>query len=633
LSAIYGLLWHDGREVETAALDAMADAMRYWGPDGGGSWRGGPAGMGQLVLHTTPEARLETGPIYGPQVLVAAARLDNREELLAALGLGASTAESSIVAAAWAKWGEDSPSRLHGDWAFATWDPRSRRLFLARDPFGATALYYHAGSSLFAFGSSRKALLALPQVPRRLDELQLARQLVFCFEDGTATMREGIRRLPPGHSLSVQNGTLRVRRYYRMEEAPEVRLSSDEEYVERFLELYASAVRRRLRSVRQVAITLSSGLDSGSVTALAARALEGTGKTLIALTAVPLFGEAAAGLPRIVVDEWPLASAVARRWEGLDHRAVDAAAITPLAAFERSLELHDEPEFAATNAHWILAVLEESRRAGADALLTGQLGNYGVSWMGDPHTVWRPFAHGHWLRAWRVLRQRRRAERVSLARATWRHLVRPLRAAARGYAFARGFSSRPMRQFRTINPRFAERLGLAANLRQSGFELVPWRPVSVRQQRMSFLLPASYLAGAIWHEKGAGYGLDVRDPTADVPLFEFCLGTPADQFARDGHDRWLLRRAMEGLLPPAVQWNTRRGIQGADVTWRLRADAANVTAAVAEVTASPAAREYLDVELLRARWVTLQGQIDYMEAVTFARSLLYGLYLSRAGES
>src|SRR5688572_27045299 len=178
----------------------MHAAMSYWGPDGG-LQLSGPAALGVLLPHDeapNPNAMSASGD---GSVVVATARLDNRDELLALFGLPGDVDDRRLVAAAWERWGERACEHLFGDWSFAAWDLRERRLVLCRDHFGNTALYYHRGARAIFFGSSRKALLALPEVPRRLDELRLAQHLAFWVTDGGLTLHDGILRLPPGHQL------------------------------------------------------------------------------------------------------------------------------------------------------------------------------------------------------------------------------------------------------------------------------------------------------------------------------------------------------------------------------------------------------------------------------------------------
>jgi asparagine synthase (glutamine-hydrolysing) len=210
-------------------------------------------------------------------------------------------------------------------------------------------------------------------------------------------------------------------------------------------------------------------------------------------------------------------------------------------------------------------------------------------------------------------------------------VVRPMQFVVRTRVLGRAWSD--LVRVGIANPRFAERMRVVERMRESGYDPLHTAMVDARAQRLKVLLPDMSTNGALWHEKAAAFGLEVRDPTADVRLLEFCLGIPDEQYARGGRDRWLIRRAMDGLLPPAVQWNVRRGSQAADLPLRLRADRANVDALVSQIAASPAAREYLDVDGIVQRWSAVQSTLEarsLIEAARLARALLFGLFLTRS---
>jgi asparagine synthase (glutamine-hydrolysing) len=630
MSAIYGLVRLDGRPVEAAELETMRRPMAYWGPDGGGTWREGGAGFGQLVALRTPEDEHESGPLRlaSGTVVTPAGRLDERDELCRRLGVPeadrARTSDGRLIALAYERWGEDAFAQLLGDWALAAWHPDERRLVLARDHYGQTALYYHRRGDSLAFASSLKGLLALPEVPRRLDELQLARSLVLDVADGAATMYDGIRRVPTAHLVSFGPGGIRTREYWSLLDVPEVRLASDGEYVERLLDLLGAAVRARLRSRGPLAATLSAGLDSAAVTALAARELGG--ERLAAYTARPAHPEVAAEMPDVLVDEWPGAQLVAARYGNVEHVAVDGRDVTPLQAIEHSLAAHDEPEHAIPNLPWIRALLDGAREGGARVILTGQYGNGGVSWPGDPRRVVAALAAGDPRAAARRLRHLSRASRYGWGGALWHGLVVPARGRLAAERALRDPTRRSAWRDSVIAPGFAARIGLRGAARANGWDPEFTRAGS-RERRLAYLLPGKLPTGAWWHQRGAAQGIEMRDPTADVRVLEFCVGVPDEQFARDGHDRWLARRAVARLAPPEVAWNTRRGAQAADAAHRLRADAAAVTGAVDRIAASDAAREYLDVETIRRLWekVAAGGSEDVPRV---AGALAFGLFLT-----
>jgi asparagine synthase (glutamine-hydrolysing) len=223
------------------------------------------------------------------------------------------------------------------------------------------------------------------------------------------------------------------------------------------------------------------------------------------------------------------------------------------------------------------------------------------------------------------LRHLSRASRYGWGGALWHGLVVPTRSRLAADRMRREPARRPEWRSSVIAPHFAARIGLRDAMRASGWD-PEFTRASPRERRLAYLLPGKLPTGAWWHQRSAAQGVEMRDPTADVRVLEFCIGTPDEQFARDGHDRWLIRRALAGLVPPEVAWNTRRGAQGADIAYRLRADARAVSAAVERVAASGAAREYLDVNALRRSWAGVAaGGSDGVRQV--AGALAFGLFL------
>jgi asparagine synthase (glutamine-hydrolysing) len=302
VSGILGLFNLDGQPVEFNELRDMASLLTRRGPERTGIWHSGSVGLGHTLLATTPEMLVEDIPLEHPQsgcVITGDVRLDNREELLARLRIDerpAATGDAGLVLAAYLEWGEACVEHFLGDFAFAVWDPRRRQLFCARDHMGMRQLiYHHSPRRFFAFATEPRAILVLPQVPYRVNEARIADYLVKELEgvDKTSTFFEQVYRLPPAHSVTVTQEGMRARRYWAPEARPELRLSSDEEYAEAFLEVFTAAVRSRLRTVGPVGSMLSGGVDSGSVVAVASRLLAAEGRgPLFTFSAISPDGEA-----------------------------------------------------------------------------------------------------------------------------------------------------------------------------------------------------------------------------------------------------------------------------------------------------------------------------------------------------
>ena len=326
-------------------------------------------------------------------VLAVRARLDNRADLIRELrwesgdsdsaarwmvvsNLPSQPPDGDLILHAYLRWGEECVQHLIGDWALAAWDPRRRKLFLARDHGGVSSLYYYRGPRMFAFASSIKGLLALPDVPQRPNLESLARQLTVWTGTGegerSQTAYEGICRLLPAHTLTVTAEQAETRRYWQMENTPPLRLRSDDEYVQAFLEVYAEAVRCRLRGLLPggcAGVTLSSGLDSGSVCALAARELRARGERLTAFTSIPAYDTAGATPQGWYGDESPLVELDRQYMGNVDVHLIRAENVGPLAGIRRALDVHARPlarreqSILAPRAHGVDAAARIERLA------------------------------------------------------------------------------------------------------------------------------------------------------------------------------------------------------------------------------------------------------------------------------
>ena len=195
----------------------------------------------------------------------------NYIELRDELGLGdfRTTSDVEVVLRAYGRWGAKSLDRLRGMFAFALWDESEQRLFCARDRFGVKPLYYAVVDGTFICASEAKALLPfLPDIETDLDGLRDYLAFQFCLAG--KTMFKGVHELPPGHLLTVQNGVVRVERYWEVEYEPDFD-HTEHYFVDRLREIVDDSVTMHLRADVPVGAYLSGGLDSSIVASLAAR--------------------------------------------------------------------------------------------------------------------------------------------------------------------------------------------------------------------------------------------------------------------------------------------------------------------------------------------------------------------------
>ena len=578
----------------------MQDASSAWGGDGNSTWVDGEAALGRCIRHDTPEDVYDALPHAGVDqshdvAFTAEGRLDNREELFHALDIpsGARTriADGELMRLAYLAWGEAAADRLLGDWSFASWHARERRLFLARDHYGNTALYYAISPDRFAFASCIRALLALPWVDRRLNELKFAGSLVFWRAHGVETFFNGIAALPPAHRAVLTPEGLRPNRYWRLEDTPELRLRSDSEYAEALLATFGEAVRCRLRAVRPVAVTLSSGLDSTSVTALAAREFRSAGRRLRAYTWVPAY-EQEKPAPDRFTDEGPLADEMAQMAGNVDVLRIRGN-VDPILAMRRAVAGQAAPVVSPGNAPWLDETYRTAAQDGVGSVLTGAIGNGTVSWAGL-----RP---QHW---------RHDIQRLGWAPVLRARLLRPLAPAWVLGSYRQFRYGDPLwpRRYAPISEAFAGRLKLDDRLTDDPDYQAQFRmPTDSREARVHLLRPASWSVGA-WEAAFEGYyGLSFRAATVDKRVMALCFSIPDCVFSgSDRQERWLIREAMRGLLPDSIRLSAHRGAQAADAVMRLRAHSSAIDNALAEAERSPMSRELLDVGKMRQAWHTVK---------------------------
>ena len=598
MSAITGVFRLDGAPVAGSTVAAMIQRLGHRGPDASETWVDGALGLAHCALYTTPESRHERQPRVregaGP-VIVADARIDNRDELCALLSLdpSRSRADAELILHAYERWGRECVTHLYGDFAFAIWDPRHRILLCARDPMGVRPFYYHHSPRLFAFASEIKALFCVRGVPRAIDHEQIGPLLAAAQQDRTATLYEGIRRLPAGHTLAIRSDSCSIVEYWRPNADREVRFSTDEQYAEAFREIFARAVGDRLRTDAPVGATLSGGLDSSSIVCMARR-LRGAQAGLPLHTFSLVFPDLPADDLRRI-DERPYIESVLREG-GVESHTVRGDQLSPLGGIEQILWHLDEPHGAPNLfLHW--GLFSAAREQGVRVLLDGFDGDSAVGhgfgrlnglltqgrWDTFEREV-RAFARCRPMPVTRVLDHFGLPFLADLARqrrwATW------LRAAAQ-FSARFGLSRRHLalryglggcapewvrdawrRRRRVIGaPPLTEPIG---SVRSKGAPEIR----TERETHIEGISQPAYQATLELADRCArAHGIEPRYPFFDRRLIDFCLAVPDEQKFAEGWPRLLFRRAMQGILPPEVQWRStkanlspsfRRGLRSVD---------------------------------------------------------------------
>src|SRR5262249_13702551 len=266
-----------GAQPSLEGLHRMAAILAHRGPDAEGFYRRGPVGFARARLsiidlvsgHQPMESSDENvclifnGEIYNyPQLRIELEKLGHRFN---------TRSDTEVLLALYRQYGLDAFPRLNGMFACAFWDRPASRLVLVRDRFGKKPLFYHDDGRRVLFASEIKALLAHGGIEPRLNLAALHEYLTHTYSVGDHSILAGIRRVPPAHFLTVENGTIACRPYWELQFRPTATAPPEEEVKERLEDLIGQAVKRRLLSDVPLGAFLSGGLDSSTIVALMAR--------------------------------------------------------------------------------------------------------------------------------------------------------------------------------------------------------------------------------------------------------------------------------------------------------------------------------------------------------------------------
>jgi asparagine synthase (glutamine-hydrolysing) len=276
MCGIVGVVNLDGARADAGLLARMNEAIRHRGPDEEGAYLEGRVGLAMRRLAIIDLAGGQQPLANEDRTcwIVFNGEIYNYRELkrrLEDLGHTFRTdSDTEAIVHAYEQYGADCPRHLRGMFAFAVWDARRQELFLARDRVGKKPLLYARVGSTFVFGSEFSALLPHPSVSREVDREAIHHYLSFMCVPAPLTAYRDIRKLEPGHSLTLtRDGQVKTERYWQPDFTRKIKISEGEAG-ERALALLRDAVRVRLMSEVPLGAFLSGGVDSSAVVALMA---------------------------------------------------------------------------------------------------------------------------------------------------------------------------------------------------------------------------------------------------------------------------------------------------------------------------------------------------------------------------
>lgn len=543
MSVIYGIIHSKEKRLEKTEAGILRKSLDYVRFDREGIWQEENAHLG-VLLRQLVQNDAEQAPLYDPisgLTICADARLDNRDELAEKLEISQekrlNVPDSLLILRAYQKWGVNSPEQLLGDFAYAIYEKNSGRLFCARDHLGIRPFYYYWIDGTFCFCTLHPPLMAACPVAPTPNDVYIVASFIRSYTELTDTVANEINQLPPAHSLSIDATGLKVHRYWAPESNTVLQLAGEAEYAQAMREVFTQAVACRTRTDRRVGTHLSSGLDSGSITVLAARELRKEGKSPLAFSWSPEPEHTTKKLG----DERDLIRDVCRQ-EELECHFLDQ---TP----EDAYRILQEAMSSWGDNLWFHEIkhLHTALRENCRIMLSGWGGDELTSFNGDRVYLADLLRREGFLRLLSEM-FRLRMNRHGSFRSMAKEILYPFIPDSIYYRFF----NLPIRRNSEslISSRFAKDLLIGSRKRDR------WQQRDIKKLQIQWL-NAGYFNQRIerWAELGERYGVNYLYPVFDKRVVEFMLSLPNEQLCKKGWRRFLFRRAMEGILPPSVQWN------------------------------------------------------------------------------
>lgn len=452
------------------------------------------------------------------------------------------TTDTEVILAAYSVWGPACLSRFNGMWAFAIHDELEQTVFLARDRFGVKPLYLVETDQEIGFASEIRQLL--PMLPKiRANKAIVTEWLLTSFEGHRSeTMFDGVQNLPAAHwmKISIRDGARETRCWYTLKPNDSYSGVPIAEGATRFRELFTSAINLRLRSDVRVGTCLSGGLDSSATSTIASAMYRAeTGAQFVGVHARS---------SETKIDESAFAKLVAA------HADIDMTIVTPSTKdFRQTIDAvvrtQEEP-FGSPSMFMGWHVFQEARARGCPVMLNGQGGDevllgyerYFASYLNGLSPI---------KKLWTALQQARNS-RLSLLTVL---------------KYGEYFSRPALRMRHLVNRTFLTRAWVEASNTEfvyrsaEAFRSVP------EMQRFEIQYALPHLL-RYEDRNSMAHSIETRLPFLDFRVVEAGISMPPDYKLRDGWTKYVLRRAMDDLLPPSVTWRRDKiGFEAPDATW------------------------------------------------------------------
>lgn len=538
----------------------------------------------------TEESFQEVLPFYDNTkgvLFTADVVLDNREELLSQFPLlSGDTTDSGLLLAALEKWGSSVCDHLLGAFAFAIYHTSTHTLHLYTDHMGNRSLFYAILPDRILFST------ALVPLARTLSAAVSEKWLAACLATTSADMMlyealtpyEGILQMPAAGHLTWTPEFSSLDIYWDRTSLPKPLPHKDPmHYQTLFRDTLSACVSSMLRSAEHTGCTLSSGLDSSAIAALAAPRLAEMGEQLYSYTSVPLRDFVPEGTEP--ADESAGVLATCRQYPNISPAFLSCPGQDAFTELSRLVPLLGYPMKSGHNLTWLDAIYEKAHRDGCRVVLKGQYGNATISWGKALSVFYQLFCSGHPRIALRTMKDF--GHRYGIPR---KYMLKCILTEWIGNLFP----AKP--EDPLTAPGLMQRYHISRAYRKQ-MRSAGGGEMDSREKRLSFIFnpTAQMQLGMFDTAMSLIHGVLIRDPSKDKRIIELCCSLPVECSLSGSLERGMVRTYLEGIVPDSIRKEIfHRGVQSADSTFRSQLLWDENRRDILEVLHSPTLRRYID---------------------------------------
>ncbi|XPV69675.1 MAG: asparagine synthase-related protein [Halarcobacter sp.] len=548
-------------------------------------------------------------------ILIGKIRVYNKNELINQFNLKNQDSSSNelFLITLYLKLGKDFIKYLKGHWSVALWDKSKRELFLSRDDSIQTNLYYYWDKNLFIFSSNLRAILDIKYINKELNK-----QAIYSYSgipNDNQTLYKNIFELTSSSFIQIGlNQTMKISNYESFNKIKKIEYDTTEQYINKFIKVYNFAIENCIKNYDNIASTLSSGLDSGSITTLASKILEEKQKKLYSYSFVSTYETESISKNRFS-DETQGIKKILATLNNVESKILKNTNLSYVDAFNLNLDLLGQP-LGTANIDNCLNMVSESKNDNMDILLIGQNGNFTISYQGD---------YGYYLNS--LLKGFKFSEYFNNLFKEDKYL-KNLYLQISNLNFIHHL----------IHKKHKKKIDKTSFINKNYLNL---NKVSSNNPEKEFLVRLTIFKHHKhliknkykWNEWGELLGIEIQDPTTNIDLVNFCYGIPENQYIDKYNEKLLIKNAMKDLMPKEILWAKKRGQQSADLIEKFKQQEEQIGDNLSMIFNSTLCKEYLDINGLENTFLNLNTSLDrkklFENCYQLLRALHYGMFLLR----